>query len=382
MKTLAILVVVMSMNYNNAMELLAPLTPSKKLIPQSPMSPRKKARPSPVEEYPKVLDTMDVPELTVKVKPGVYTPTSTKVRVNLLKAMVEAIYGRNVAQPFIADLKNDQERLQASPKTFGKRCRSTFRALFIDDLEQMGLNEQDIKSQLIPARKSIEEDAADLKDLPASSKEVRVIGRKLAQEVGCPNLLFRNRTNPEDYAEIVGNVVVLNEEEVNPAHLTEQELSWLIAHEIEHYANDDHKEAMAYFLAFKAHAAKLKRLSGTQKDEDRKSSKVSSEQLKGHVSRTHEVFADVGPALRRPDLAAGYEKIVKSWIEEEDSDEEDVQTHPSYKARLKLARATRAFHQQHAKEQSRMAAASPLTLKTAKRSLAAEFDQSEREEIA
>lgn len=385
MKTFAILILVMSISYSNGMELLASLIPSKKLTPQSSMSPRKKARPSPVGEYPKVVVTQDMSAPITHLQPAVYTPTSTKVRVNLLKAMTEAIYGPQVSQPFIEDLKNDPERLQASPNTFGKRCRSTFRALLFDDLEQMGVNEQDVKNQLIPARKSLEKEAADLKKLPASSKEVKAIGKSLAKEVGCQNLVFRKSTTPDDYAYITGNVLVLNEDEVEPAHLTEQELSWLMAHEIEHYVNNDLVESEAHKLAFKKHIDELKsRLSKAPGDkkiaETLKAFRAASSKFKGRELRTDEVFADVGPALRRPDLARGYEKTMKRWIEtrEEDSGEEGIQTHPTHEMRLKLAQATRDFHQQHAKEQSRMAAV-PLMLKSARRSLVAEFEQSEQE---
>lgn len=284
-----------------------------------------------------------------KEKPvEVYTPTSTKVRSRLIKSMVEAIYGMDVADQKVRDLTGDKQLMCASPQSFARICNQRFREMVAQDFEKKGISPQDFKNHSVRASASVRDFARESTRLPAASRGVRALGKRLLSEIADPpSVSFRQDNELDDIAYAIGEYVELNEKEVKSDNMNELELAWLLAHEIQHIIHKD---------VFEAHTYKLAHLS-------KKGQKRERDKLRLILSRVHEVFADITPALRNKSLAQGYLACLTKWVKNDPDGGGD--NHPKHGERADLAEGCIAFLDQSEREKGR----------AVRRNLQVEFDK-------
>lgn len=272
----------------------------------------------------------------------VYTPTSIKVRKRTVKSIAEAIYGPNMPDSLVDEICKDPALMCASPESFTALCHQKFKKLIFKDLEDAGVSISDMQKKLFAAADGIRASAEDYKHLPAASRQVRAGGKQLLAELQNPvHVSFRKATSKKDesYASATGSLVIINENAVGTATISEEQLLWLLAHEIEHISNKDELENDAYKLASKERASK----------------KVKFRDVHSRLSRLQEVFADIGPALRNRRLALGYVKMMEEWCQA-DGPDTGGDTHPKYGEREDLAHTSVAFLDRHEVEKKRVEA--------------------------
>jgi len=278
----------------------------------------------------------------------VYTPTSIKVRRELADAVSHSIEGSAVYTP----QRLTSDLLQASPQSFCKGLRLCHEKSLRSKLLAHGITDCDIQEEMPIAQESVELGAEPYKQLPLASERIRKIGAKIAQRCGDSTLSFR-KTCEDIEALSALNIIVINEEIAQRSARTDDELEWLLEHEVAHYLNQDLFHETAWLQATDGRVA--------EEEQDA---------ILDRQSRCDEQFADLGPASKSLRLALAYKTVTSNWVNNLGIG--SPSTHPAYWDRAKVAMALEAFHIQHSKENERRM--NRLGQPRAKRSLEKEFD--------
>lgn len=280
------------------------------------------------------METPPRSKLSLARTPKIYTPNSSKVRINLIKAVGDAIYGSDLSSPFVAHYAAEHDVLQASPESLYKKLYADFKSLIAEDFADLGITPELLAQYKKDAAVSVKLGASPYKKLPPASTPIKKIGEKVAKRFGHTQLSFR-RTKEKLEACCADDVIPVNED-VLKATDSPEEIAWVLAHEVTHYNNGDQKEDIAYKLACE-------------------SLSPNPERTKTHkrLCYTHEVFADVKPALASKRLAKGYKKRTESYLSDAGEDSEESDEHPSDSKRHKIAIATVELHKQCDKENIR-----------------------------
>lgn len=263
--------------------------------------------------------------------PVVITPTSRKVRVDMLKAISKAIEGQDTDENVDPELL-DSEVAKASPQSFLNIARKSYADFFAQEFEDHGVSLALVKEQISPTRASIKDVAKATDGLcsPASTP-IKKAGEEIARRLG-QTLEFR-RANTGIEAYLNDNQVVIDEEVLKHIASSPESLKVIAGHEAGHKIGDDQVERKAYTKAFEK-VALTKEL----------------EEIKKRKWRSQETFADLTPALQSPTLAKACKRVIDRVIAQ---NREASEEYPTNSERRDLAVAASAFHEQHAKEKQR-----------------------------
>lgn len=273
----------------------------------------------------------------------VYTPTSIKVRVNLLSAISDAVEGDKADENFDPE-QLDPELLKASPQSFLKKVRQVYGDILAEEFTQQGVTPEMVAAEFSPARAQIK-DLADATDrlLSPASTPIRNAGLEVARRLGQKLSFRRAATQIEAY--LNDDQVVVDESLVKTIAPSPESLKVVAGHEGGHWIGNDQVERIAYIKACQKVAAS---------DE--------LEALKKRKWRSQEVFADMTPQMLSPTLAKAAIRVTKRFIAQD-----GVGTSGEYPTNIErrdIALSSDAYHQQHQKERSR----------ASKRSLLKEFE--------
>lgn len=287
--------------------------------------------------------TMDVPQTPTKKRTPlsplsknteVFTPTSKKVRLDMLKAITGAVDG------VIVDENLDPEDLDegiatASPRTFLKKTHTVFTDLIIEEFAQQGVTPDLVKKYLSPAKHGIRDlaDATDRLLSPASSPFKRA-GEEVARRLGQPLQFRKSESGIEAY--LNDDQVVLDEKLLSAYASSPTSIRVVAGHETGHYIHQDQVERIAYSDASKQVAA---------------TPTPELEELQKKQCRKQETFADLTPILLSPSLAKSSIAMFDRFIAQEGAGTSEE--YPDNFKRRNLATAGHAFQQQHTKEKER-----------------------------
>lgn len=280
----------------------------------------------------------------------VYTPTSNKVRINLLSAITTAIEGDGCDESF------DQEQLapnflHASPSTFVKKVRKAYNAMLAEEFTEAGVTPEMIATHKSPVKVDIKvmADATDRLLSPASSP-IKKAAHEMASRLGEHLTFHRGETGIEAYQN--DDLAVVDEALLKDIASSPESLKFVAGHEIGHKRNRDQV----------VRAALLRALVPLSPSAER-------EKIKNKKCRAQEVFADLTPAALSPTLAKASVRVMEKIIANEGAG--TIGEYPLNTQRRDVVHATQAFHEQHQKEKQR----------AVRRSLMDELEQTEMSSI-
>jgi hypothetical protein len=263
---------------------------------------------------------------------AIYTPTSIKVRINLLTAIANGIEG-DKSDELLDPEQTDPSLLVASPQNFLKRVRGVYSELLAEEFLEHGVTPEMVAKEIPDLKQEIRSEAEKHERLlPLASWPIRSIGLELAQKLG-QNLTFRKTPDLLE-AYLNDAQVVTNEELLTRTATSPKSVAWVLAHEAGHKIGDDQAERAAYLEA-------SKKVEFT----------MELEQTRRKKCKSQEVFADLTGPMHSPGLAKAGVRMMRRFIAQEGAG--DSYEHPTNFERYDVAVASDAFMEQALKEQKR-----------------------------